>query len=66
MMSLIVPNIKIAAGKTKEQAFLSALGIDIKTGSTPAALYDFVTTLANMMCEKLKQISTLTSFKRVS
>lgn len=66
MMSLMVPNIKIAAGKNKEQAFLSALGIDIKTGSTPAALYDFVTTLANMMCEKLKQISTLTSFKRVS
>ncbi|OMJ96241.1 hypothetical protein SteCoe_204 [Stentor coeruleus] len=66
MMSLLVPNIKISAGKNKEQAFFSALGIDIKTGSTPAALYDFITTLANMMCEKLKQISTLTSFKRVS
>ncbi|OMJ75937.1 hypothetical protein SteCoe_24833 [Stentor coeruleus] len=66
MMSLIVPNIKIAAGKNKEQAFFSALGIDVKTGSTPAALYDFITTLANMMCEKINQITTLTSFKRVS
>ncbi|OMJ83156.1 hypothetical protein SteCoe_16010 [Stentor coeruleus] len=66
MMSLSMPNLKMGLGKNKEQTYFNALGIDIRTGSSPAALYDFLSTLGNMTCEKIKQINVLTSFKRIN
>ena len=60
-----IPQLKLEAGKTKEFTFLNALGINLQTGSSPTALYDFLSTVGNISCEKLKQISACTSFKKI-
>lgn len=61
-----LPNFKLAVGKDKENAFISAFGIELKSGVTPMELYDFLMTLGNIAVEKLKNIKTLTSFKHIN
>ena len=61
-----IPRVRLETGKTKEFTFLNALGINLQTSSSPTALYDFLSTVGNISCEKLKQISICTSFKKIS
>lgn len=61
-----LPKAKFEAGKTKEATFVHLLGINLQTGSSPTALYDFLTTISNIFCEKLKQINTCTGYKKIS
>ena len=66
LLFVTFPRLKLEAGKTKEMTFLNALGINLQTESTPSALYDFISTLLNIFCEKLKQIKICTSFKKIN
>lgn len=66
LMSVSVPQSLFSVGKTKEAAYLSAFGITMKSPTTPAGLYDFLTTLGNLLCENLKKMQKFTSYKRIN
>jgi hypothetical protein len=66
LMSLTVPNSSFQVGKNKENAFLSAFGITFKSPSTPAGIYEFLTTLGNLLCEHLKKMHKFTNYKRLN
>jgi Vacuolar sorting-associated protein 13, N-terminal/N-terminal region of Chorein or VPS13 len=66
IMNLNFPKLRIEAGKTKELTFIEALGINFKTSNTPSNLYEFLTTIGNIFCEKLQHIKALTNFKNIS
>lgn len=66
LMSLSVPNSSFQLGKNKENAYLSAFGITIKSPSTPAGIYEFLTTLASLLSDHLKKMHKFTSYKRLN
>ena len=66
LMSVSVPHSLFSVGKNKEAAYLSAFGITMKSPTTPAGLYDFLTTLGNLLCENLKKMQKFTSYKRIN
>jgi hypothetical protein len=66
LMSLSVPQSCFSLGKNKESAYLTAFGITLKSPSTPAGIYDFLTTLGNLLCEHLKKMHKFTSYKRIN
>lgn len=63
VMSLDLPNQVFQVGKSKENAYLSAFGLRVKTCSNPTGLYDFCTVLKNLLYEQLKRMRKLISFK---
>ena len=66
LMNLTVPNSSFQVGKNKENAFLSAFGMTVKSPCTPAGIYEFLTTLGNFFCEHLKKMHKFTNYKRLN
>ena len=66
LMSLTVPHSSFQIGKNKEHAYLSAFGITVKSPSTPAGIYEFLTTLGSLLSDHLKKMHKFTSYKRLN
>ena len=64
LLTLSLPKTSIELGKTKENAFINALGCNLESPSTPSALYEFLNTTFSICYEKIQQLQTITSYTK--